>query len=63
MATKKKFVRRLFWREIQNQNWAILYEGEFKLHVSARQEQPPQFFVMPKIPPWGTVQKRKKKNY
>ena len=62
MTTKKKFRPSRIWREIQNQNWAILYEGKFQLHGPARQEQPPQFFEVPKIPPWGTVQKRKK-NY
>ena len=50
LAAKKNFLRRLFWREIQIQKLAILYEGEFEWLISAGQELPPPILLLPKIP-------------
>ena len=50
-AKKKKFLGRLFWREIQIKKLAILYEGEFEWLISASQELPPLILLLPKIPP------------
>ena len=57
---KKNFVRSFFWREIQIQNWPILYEANFDLVISASQAQPRSFLIWSKIPPGGPLKNQKK---
>ena len=58
-------LRSLFWREIQTQKWAILYEGDFELLISTSQEPPPPILIWSKIPPKGPmkIQKNFFKNF
>ena len=56
---KKNFVRSCFWREIQIQNWPILYEANFDLLISASQVQPPSFHIWSNIPPGGPLKIQK----